>query len=163
MVDQPRNDAGLIVDLVQVPKLAADIALRDLSDQRQHRRIHRVGGQQGGARVEQARPRHDRDGLGLAGRKRRAKRHIGRALLVAGVNGPDAILRLEQRIEQMIVLHAGQRVDRVEPMGDEARNDRLGGGHLRHGACPWAGPSGVIRLSRGNLHAWSTIHPVKLH
>ncbi len=68
----------------------------------------------------------------LAGRERRTERHVGRALLVTRVNGPDAILRLEQCIEQMIVLHAGQRVDRVEPMGDEARNDRFGGGHLHH-------------------------------
>ena len=133
MVDQPRNDAGLIVDLMQLPELAADIAIRDLSDQRQHRRIHRIGGQQRGARVEQARPRHHGASLRLAGRQRRAKRHVGRALFVARVNGADAVLRLEQRIEQMIVLDARQRIDRVEPMRDEARNDRLGGGHLRHG------------------------------
>ena len=49
MVDQPRDDAGLVVDLVQVPELAADIALRDLPDQRQHRRVHRIGGEQRGA------------------------------------------------------------------------------------------------------------------
>ena len=132
MVDQARNDAGLIVDLVQLPKLAADVAIRNLPDQRQHRRVHRVGGQQRGACVEQARPRHHGASLRLAGRERRTERHVGRALLMTCVNGPDAILRLEQCIEQMIVLHAGQRVDRVEPMGDEARNDRFGGGHLHH-------------------------------
>ena len=134
MIDQPGNDAGLVVDLVQVPKLAADVAIRDLPDQRQHRRVHRIRGQQCRACVEQARPRHHRESLRLAGRERGAQRHVSRALLVARVDGADAILRLEQRIEQMIVLHAGQRVDRVEPMRDEARNDRLGRGHLRHGA-----------------------------
>src|SRR4051794_12074079 len=32
----------------------------------------------------------------------------------------------------MIVLYAGERVDRIEPMRDEPRDDRLRGGHLRH-------------------------------
>ena len=49
VVDQARNDAGLIVDLVQVPELAADIGVGNLPDQRQHRRVHRIGGQQRGA------------------------------------------------------------------------------------------------------------------
>ena len=57
MIDQPRDDAGLIVDLVQLAKLAADVAIGNLPDQRQHRRIHRIGGEQRGDGIEQARPR----------------------------------------------------------------------------------------------------------
>ena len=52
VVDQARNDAGLIVDLVQLSELPADIAIRNLSDQREHGRIHRVGRQQCGTRIE---------------------------------------------------------------------------------------------------------------
>src|SRR5689334_9129736 len=48
------------------------------------------------------------------------------------VDGADAILCAEQRIEQMIVLHAWKRVDRVEPVPDQRGNDRFGGGHLWH-------------------------------
>ena len=46
MIDQPRDDAGLVADLVQMAELAADIALGNLPDQRQHRRVHRIGGEQ---------------------------------------------------------------------------------------------------------------------
>ena len=47
MIDQPRDDAGLIADFVQMAEAAADRALRDLADQRQHRRVHAVGGEEG--------------------------------------------------------------------------------------------------------------------
>ena len=113
MIDQPRDDAGLVVDFMELPQLAPDVAVGDLADQRQNRRIHRIGGEQRGAGVEQAGPRHHGESLRLAGRERRAERHIARALLVPRVDRADAIGRLEQRIEQMIILHARQRVDRV--------------------------------------------------
>ena len=132
MVDQARDDAGLIVDLVQMAELAADIGVGDLADQRQHRRVHRIGGEQRGRGVEQARPRHHRVGLRLAGRERGAERHVGGALLVARVHGADRRSALEQRVEQVIVLHARQRVDGVEAVRDQRGDDRLGGGHLPH-------------------------------
>ena len=59
-IDEPRNDAGLVADLVQMAIAAADRGLRDLADQRQHRRVGAVGGEERGRRVEQARPRHHR-------------------------------------------------------------------------------------------------------
>ena len=40
MIDQPLDDAGLVADFVQVAEASADIGMRDLPDQRQHRRIH---------------------------------------------------------------------------------------------------------------------------
>ena len=100
--------------------------VRDLSDQRQHRRVHRVRGEQRGRGVEQARPRHHRIGLRLAGRERGAERHVGGALLVARVDGADAVARLEQGVEQVIVLHARQRVERVDAVRDQGRDHRLG-------------------------------------
>ena len=113
---------------------AADRGLGDLPDQRQHRRIHAVGGEQRRAGIEQARPRHDRVGLRLAGRERGAERHVGGALLVPGVDRADAVGGLEQRVEQGVVVHARQRVDRVEAVGDERGDGRLRGGHAVHGA-----------------------------
>ena len=105
---------------MQVAVAAADIGLGDLADQRQHRRVGAVGVQQGGRGIEQARPRHHRIGLRLAGRERRAERHVGRALLVPGMDGADAVLGLEQGVEQVVVVDAGQRVDRVEAVRDQA-------------------------------------------
>ena len=115
VIDQPRDDAGLVADLVQVAEAAADVGVRDFADQRQHRRVHRIGGEQRGRGIEQARPRHHGIGLRLAGRERGAERHIGRALFVPGVHGADPVADgLEQRVEQVVVLHARQRVDRVD-------------------------------------------------
>ena len=91
MIDQPRDDAGLVADLVQMAEIAADVGVGNFADQRQHRRVHRIGGEQRRGGVEQARPRHHRVGLRLAGRERRAERHIGRGLLVAGVDRAHAV------------------------------------------------------------------------
>jgi hypothetical protein len=48
------------------------------------------------------------------------------------VHHPDRVLRLEQRVEQMVVLHAGQRIERIELVRDQRCDDRLRGGHGRH-------------------------------
>ena len=129
IIHQPLDDSGLVADLVQVTEMAPDVGVGNLADQRQHRRIHRIGGEQGGRGVEQARPRHHGIGRGLAGRQRGAQRHIGSALLVPGVDRPHPVGCLEQRREQVIVLHPRQRVDRANAVGDHGVHRRLGGGH----------------------------------
>ena len=48
MIDQSGDDPGLIADLVQMALIVTDAACRDLADQGQHRRIHAIGGEQGG-------------------------------------------------------------------------------------------------------------------
>src|SRR5229473_3266626 len=136
MADKPRDDAGLVADLVEVAEAAADVRVGDLPDQRQHRRVHRIGHEQRRAGVEQSGAGHDRVGLRLAGGERGAERHIGGALFMAGVDGPDGFGGLEQRIEQGIVVHAGKGIDRVEPMGDERGDGRFGGGHPLHSQAP---------------------------
>ena len=78
-----------------------------------------IGGQQRRTGIEQAGPGYHRIGLRLAGRQRRAQRHIGRALFMAGVHGAEPLGGLEQGVEQVIVVHAGQRIDGVEAMGDQ--------------------------------------------
>ena len=118
MIDQPLENAGLVADFVQMAEVAADIGVGNLPDQRQHRRIHGIGGQQRRAGIEQARPGHDRVSLRLAGGERGAERHIGRALLVTGMDRPQPVGKLEQRLEQQIVLHARKRIDGVEAVGD---------------------------------------------
>ena len=50
IIDQPREDAGLVADLVQMAEVAADVGVGDFADQRQHRRVHRIGGEQRGRR-----------------------------------------------------------------------------------------------------------------
>ncbi|MCZ7656468.1 MAG: hypothetical protein M5U07_00765 [Xanthobacteraceae bacterium] len=128
-IDQAGEDAGLVADLMQVTESAADGRGRDLADQRQHRGVHAVGREQGGRRVEQPRARHHRIGLRPAGREGCAERHVGGALLVACVHRGEPVGRLEQRVEQRVVLHARQRIDGGEAMCDQRRQDRLGGRH----------------------------------
>ena len=135
-VDQPLEDAGLIADFVQPAEAAADVGVRDLPDQRQHRRVHAVGGDERRAAVEQARARHHRVGLRPVGGERGAERHIGRALLMARVHGAQLVARLEHGVEQIVVMHAGERVDRVDAVGEERRNGRFPGRHALHGLNP---------------------------
>ena len=83
---QRAQDADLVGDLVQEAVAFADRAARDLADQRKHARAGRIGGGERRGRVEETRTRHHRIDRGLAGRERRAERHVGGALLVAGVD-----------------------------------------------------------------------------
>ncbi len=86
MIDQPLDDAALVADLVQLAEAAADIGVGNLPDQAEHRRIHAIGGEQRRAGIEEPGSRHHGEGRRLAGGQRRAERHIGGALLVAGVD-----------------------------------------------------------------------------
>ena len=43
VIDQPRDDAGLVADFVQMPLALADGGRRNLSDDCEHRRIHSKG------------------------------------------------------------------------------------------------------------------------
>ena len=133
MIDQPGDDAGLVADLVQVAEAAADRGRRNLPDQRQHRRIHAVGGEQRGGRIEQARTRDDDISLWLAGRQRRAQGHIGRALFVAGVDDAQGVAGALEGVEQMVVVHARQRIDGVEPVREQRGGGGFAGGHLGGG------------------------------
>ena len=133
MIDQPRDDAGLVADLVQLAGAAADGGRRNLADQRQHRRIHAIGVEQRGAGIEQAGSRHHRVSLRLAGRQSRAERHIGRALLVPGVDHAQSVAGAVEGVEQVVVMHARQRVDGIEPMRDQRGRRGLAGGHVDGG------------------------------
>ena len=130
MIDQPRDDASLIADLVQMSLALADCGRRDLPDDCEHRRIHSIGGEQCGAGIKQARARHDGVGLRLGSRQRRAERHISRALFMAGVNDAKIVARTLEGIKQVIVVDAGQGIDGVEPMREQRGNGGLAGGQV---------------------------------
>ena len=108
------NQAELVEQLVQMTVATIDGERRDLADQRQHRRAHAKGGEQGGRGVEQARSGHHRAGLRLAGDQRRAECHVCRGLLMAWVDHADAVTGTLRRVEQVVVVHSGQRVQRID-------------------------------------------------
>ena len=95
VIDQPRQDAGLVADLMQMAEIAPISAFGICPISAEHRCIHGKSREQRRAGIEQSRPRHDREGLRLAGRERRAERHIGGALFVAGVDGAQPVGELE--------------------------------------------------------------------
>ena len=130
MIDQPADDAGLVANLVEVAEALADIGIRNLPDQAQHRRVHRIGGQERCRGIEQSGAGHDGIGLRLAGRESRTERHIGGTLLMAGVDRAEPVGESEQCLEELIVLHPWHGIDRVEPVGDESCDDRIGSGHV---------------------------------
>ena len=82
--------AELIAQFVQMAEAAIDIALRDLPDEAEHRRVHGIGLQQRRAGIQEARSRHDGERLRLARRQRRAERHVGRRLLMPRVQDRQA-------------------------------------------------------------------------
>jgi hypothetical protein len=132
MIDQPANDASLIANLVQMPLTLSDCCCGNLPDQGKDRRVHAVRGQQRGAGIQQPRTRHHRVGLRPAGCQRRTQSHIGRALLMAGVDDAQAVADALKRIEEMIVMNARQCIDGVEAVGDQRGDGRLCGGHGLH-------------------------------
>ena len=52
MIDQPRYQAGLIADFMQVAEVPPDIGVGNFANQREHRRIHGIGVEQCGGGVE---------------------------------------------------------------------------------------------------------------
>ena len=52
-------------------------------------------------------------------------------MLVTGMDGADFVRVLRQRVEKVVVMNAGQRVDGVESVGQEGGNGGLAGGHRR--------------------------------
>ena len=123
MIDKPFDNAGLVANFVQMAETAADIGAGNLPEQGQHRRIHRISGQERRGGIEKTGSRHHGVGLRLAGRERGAERHIGRARLVAGVDGAQPVGKAKKRLEQKVVLQPRQRIDGVEPMGGERGHD----------------------------------------
>ena len=126
------HQAELVVDLVQVAMSLVDVGLRDLADQGDHRRVHAVGGEQGGAGIQQAGTGHDGEGLRLAGGEGCAQRHVGGGLLVPRMNHAQSLAGMIEGVEQGIVVQAGQGIDRVEAVAQEGFDGGFGGGQAGH-------------------------------
>ena len=63
IIHQSRQDTGLVADLVEMAEMAADVGVGNFADQRQHRRVHRIGSKQRCRGVEQAGAGHHRIGM----------------------------------------------------------------------------------------------------
>jgi hypothetical protein len=128
------QEAQLVVDLVQMAVPLVDVGLRDLADEADHRRVHAVGGEKRGTGIQHARPRHDGEDLRLAGRQRRAQRHVRRGLLVSWMNDAQTVRGVIEGVEQWIVVQAGQGIDGVDAMAQEGFDRGFGSGEAGHAA-----------------------------
>jgi hypothetical protein len=126
------QQAELVGDLVQMAVALVDGEGRDLADQGEDGRIEAECGQQGGRGVQQARAGHHRERLRPAGGESGAERHVGGGLLVAGVDDADAPVGAVQRVEQVVVMHAGQAIQRVDAVQQQAFDHRVSRAHARH-------------------------------
>ena len=91
----------------------------------QHTGVRPVAAGQGRAGVEQTGPGHDAERRRPPGHQRRALRHVGGALLVAGDDRAD-VPRVDQPIEEVVVLDAGQAEQRVDAEPAEGIDDQVG-------------------------------------
>ena len=128
------QEAQLVVDLVQMAVALVDVGLRDLAYEADHRGVHAVGGEECRTGVQHARPRHHGEDLRLAGRQRRAQRHVCRGLLVPRMNDAQAARGMIEGVEQWIVVQAGQGIDGVDAMAQEGFDRGFGSGEAGHAA-----------------------------
>jgi hypothetical protein len=98
----------LVGKLVQFAATKSNALAGDLPDQREHWRVDRIGGGEGGGRVQEARTGNAGIGCRRACRLRCTESHIGCALLVPGRDDSDAISGIVERVEKMVELDAGQ-------------------------------------------------------
>ena len=118
---------------MQQADIATDHRLLDLARQGQHRRIDGVGGRQRRRRVEEAGAGHHDVGRGLAGGHGIAQRHVGAGLLVARMDGPEGVGAVVERVEERVVLDAGETEQGVDAVHFQHRQDGLGGVEGLHG------------------------------
>ena len=140
---RPFGQAGdqieLVGDLVQQTEAAADIVGRNLAGERQHRRVAAIGGGERRRRVQQAGAGHHGVDADPAAGGGIAECHIAGTLLVAGMDHPDRVALVVQRVEQVVELHAGQAEDGVDAVAQDRFDQCLAAGHARHRGCPLVG------------------------
>ncbi len=126
------HEAQLVVDLMQMAVALVDVGLRDLADQADHGRVHAVGREERRAGIEQAGPGHHAERLRLAGRERRAQRHVGGRLLVTRMDHAQPVRSMIEGVEQRILMQAGQGIHRVDAMEQEGFDRGFGGAEAGH-------------------------------
>ena len=127
MTGDVAQQAELVMNLVQMAVALVDGERRDLSHQRNHRRAHAIGGQQRRRGIQQPRPGHHREGLRLPRHQRRPQCHIRRRLLMPRMNHAHAVAGPLCGIEEVIVVHAGQGIERIDAMPQQALDHSFGG------------------------------------
>ena len=132
MLGHVPQQAELVRQLVQLPPAAIDGVGRDLPDQRQHRRPGAIGGQQRRPGIQDAWARHHGEGLRISGGQGRAKRHIAGGLFMAGMEQPYPTVALGDGVEQVVVVHARQGIERVDAMGEQGIDHGFSGGLAGH-------------------------------
>jgi len=86
----------------------------DLAGERNDRCAHAVGGEQGRRGIEDAGTRYHSEDLRFAGDERGPERHVGGGLLVAGMDDAEPVAGALGGVEQMVVVHTGQGIQRVD-------------------------------------------------
>jgi hypothetical protein len=129
---EPLEDRELVGDFVQQAETAPDQVGWDLPADAQHRRIGGVGGGERGGGIEQAGPRHHGKDAGPAGSAGIAERHIGGGLLVPRVDDADRLAGVIERDKQRVVLHPGQRKQRIDPVPGQHLDQRTAARHPCH-------------------------------
>ena len=129
---QPFQDAELVRNLVQQAKAAADQIGSDLAADAQHRRVRRISGGECGRGVEHTGSRHHGIGTDLAAGTGIAERHVGGTLLVARMDHPERLAGVVEGHEQRVVLHTGQREDRIHIVPAQHLDQCAAARHPRH-------------------------------
>ena len=144
---QAAQRGELVRQFVQLPAAAADHHAGHLAGQAQHRRIDAPGGRERGGGVEHAGTGHHGIGGRAAGGAGIAESHVGRGLLVAGIDQAQAVGGAREGVEQAVGLHARQPEHGVDAVAQQAVNDRFSAGHAWHGvflALVFAGHVGMV-------------------
>ena len=129
---QPPQDPELVGDFVQQAEAAADQVGGDLAADAQDRRVRRISGGERRGGIEQAGSRHHRIGADLAARPGIAEGHVGGTLFMARMDHPQRLAGVVEGDEQRVVLHAGQRKDRVHLVPAQHFDQRAAARHSRH-------------------------------
>ena len=109
----------------------ADLLCRDLTQEGEDRCVTSVGGRQSRCRVQETRARHAGIDAGLARRLRKAKRHIGDALFMSGVDDSQSRARVVEGVEEGIELDSWKTKERRHAAFHENVDDRVCSRHWR--------------------------------
>ena len=142
---------------------------RDLPGQGDHRRAHAIGGEQRRRRVQHAGAGHHGEGLRPARSPARRRAPCRPTVCscrgwITRIRSPAAL----RGVEQMVVVHAGQRVQRVDAVSQQGVDDGFGGGHAWHGWSRGWIEGDVLTQNRAGLHiacyhAGALFTPVRPH
>ncbi len=77
---------------------------------------------------------------------------------MAGVDGAQPVGELKQRLEQKVVLHARQRIDRIEAVADQRGDDGFG---RRHRLCRLGGLGLPLHVSFPGVECADRRKPVE--